>query len=209
MSPTAQPAAPPTRCHCDAAAPDTAPACARNLRGALLPPMCCHALMLPLLLRNACRKHIVAFGGDHTRVMIHGCSAGGVSIANHLTQPLSWPFFTSAAMESGNQLTFTDAVPMADAQASFDGLLRGLGCSSLDCLVALNTSQLINAPSHLHASPVVDGVNLVDFPRRLLRAGQIKRVPTIVGSARDEVAGASPGTQTQHTTLVVLHELLS
>jgi carboxylesterase type B len=110
--------------------------------------------------------------------MIHGCSAGGVSIANHLVQPLSWPFFTSAAMESGNQLTFTDAVSMADAQASYDGLRSGLGCSSLECLLALNTSQVLNAPFRVHASPVVDGVNLVDFPRRLLRAGKIKRCGT-------------------------------
>lgn len=95
------------------------------------------------------QKYIAAFGGDRTRVMIHGCSAGGVSIANHMTQPLSWPYFTSAVMESGNQLTFTDAVSMSDAQASYDGFLQGLGCSTLDCLLALNTSQLLDAPARL------------------------------------------------------------
>ena len=146
-------------------------------------------------------KHIAAFGGDPSRVMIHGCSAGGVSIANHMTQPLSWPYFSSAAMESGNQLTFTDAVSMADAQASYEGLLSGLGCSSLDCLLALNTSQLLNAPTHLHSAPVVDGVNLHNFPRRLLRAGRVKRVPTIVGSARDEVAGLMADTLLQYANM--------
>ena len=120
----------------------------------------------------------------------------GVSIANHLTQPLSFPYFTSAAMESGNQLTFTDAVSLADAQSGYDALLKGLGCSSLDCLLALNTSQLINAPVYVHASPVVDGVNLVDFPRRLLKRGKVKRVPTIVGAARDEVSTRILGRRT-------------
>ena len=43
------------------------------------------------------QRHISVFGGDSTRVMIHGCSAGGVSIANHMTQPLSWPYFASAS----------------------------------------------------------------------------------------------------------------
>jgi carboxylesterase type B len=144
------------------------------------------------------QSNIAAFGGDRTRVMIHGCSAGGVSIANHLTQPLSWPYFTSATMESGNQLTFTDALPMAEAQASYDEVLTSLGCgratASLSCLLAQNASSLLAAQAYIHASPVVDGVNLLDFPRRLLRAGKIKHVPTIVGSARDEVAGLEAAT---------------
>jgi para-nitrobenzyl esterase len=133
------------------------------------------------------KTNIHAFGGDSTRVMIHGCSAGGVSIANHLTQPLSWPFFTSAAMESGNQLTFTDAVSMSDAQRTYDGLLHDLGCSNISCLLGKSMSTLLNSRGHW--SPVVDSVNLLDYPRELLRAGKVKRVPTIVGSARDEVAG--------------------
>ena len=108
---------------------------------------------------------------------------------------------SKAAMESGNQLTFSDAISMEDAQADYDGLLAGLGCSSLDCLLALNTSQLLEAPVYLHASPVVDGVNLVNFPRRLLRAGKIKRVPTIVGSARDEVAGLMAATLMEYANL--------
>jgi len=74
-------------------------------------------------------NNINRFGGDPSRLMIHGCSAGGVSISNHLTQPLSWPFFTAAAMESGNMYAFQDAVSMADAQTSFDTVLAGFGAS--------------------------------------------------------------------------------
>ena len=74
-------------------------------------------------------NNIDRFGGDPSRLMIHGCSAGGVSISNHLTQPLSWPFFTAAAMESGNMYAFQDAVSMADAQTSFDTVLAGFGAS--------------------------------------------------------------------------------
>ena len=109
-------------------------------------------------------------------------------------------------MESGNQLTFTDAVSMADAQAGYDGLMRGLRCRSLDCLLALNTSQLLNAPVWLHAAPVVDGVNLVDFPRRLLRAGRIKRVPTIVGSASSMTNRAVDQTKSSSHRVLQLQE---
>lgn len=113
-------------------------------------------------------QNIDRFGGDKTRLMIHGCSAGGVSISNHLTQPLSWPFFTAAAMESGNMYAFQDAVSMADAQASFDALMQGLGCETLGCLLSQNTTALLHGHA-AHAAPVVDGVNLVDFPKALLR----------------------------------------
>lgn len=81
------------------------------------------------------QRNAAAIGGDPRRVLIHGCSAGGVSIANHLTQPLSWPLFSSAVMESGNQLAFVDAVSMADAQTSFDGFLASVSCASVDCLL--------------------------------------------------------------------------
>ena len=132
-------------------------------------------------------NNIHAFGGDFGRVMIHGCSAGGVSIANHLTQPLSWQYFTSAAMESGNQLTFTDALSMNDAQKNYQHVLASTGCHDLGCLLAKNTSTILTAG--FKAAPVVDGINLVDFPHELLRRGRVKKVPTIIGSARDEIAG--------------------
>ena len=132
------------------------------------------------------------FGGDTSRLMIHGCSAGGVSIANHLTQPLSWPFFTAAAMGSGNMLAFTDAVSMADAQSSYDDVLSGFGCDGILCLLTKDTTDLLHAHAG-HAAPVVDGVNLADFPKALLRDGKVKDVPTIVGAARDELAGLEAG----------------
>jgi hypothetical protein len=133
-------------------------------------------------------QNIDRFGGDRSRLMIHGCSAGGVSIANHLAQPRSWPLFTAAAMESGNMYAFTDAVSMAEAQSSYDDVLSGLGCGGIGCLLAQNTTELLRAHAG-HAAPVVDGVNLADFPKALLRDGRVKDVPTIVGAARDELAG--------------------
>ena len=146
------------------------------------------------------QENIGAFGGDHTRVMIHGCSAGGVSISNHLVAPLSWPFFTAAGMESGNQFAFQDAVSMADAQKSYDGLLAGFGCSDLACLLTKNTTELLHGHA-AHAAPVVDGVNLADFPKALLLKGKVKPVPTIVGSCRDELATLEHGSFTQYSNM--------
>jgi carboxylesterase type B len=146
------------------------------------------------------QRNIAAFGGDPGRVLIHDCSAGGVSIANHLTQPLSWPLFSSAVMASGNMLAFVDAVSMADAQASYDSLLRGLGCTSVDCLLSKNTTQLLEGNA-AHAAPVVDGYALTDFPRELLRQGKVKHCSTIVGATRDELAGLEAASFAQYANM--------
>jgi carboxylesterase type B len=47
------------------------------------------------------RKHIGAFGGNGTNLMIFGESAGGNSVINHLAQPDSFELYNKAVVESG------------------------------------------------------------------------------------------------------------
>ena len=47
------------------------------------------------------KQHIGAFGGDQTRVLIFGESAGAMSIGLHLLSPPSAGLFDAALMESG------------------------------------------------------------------------------------------------------------
>ena len=138
------------------------------------------------------QNNIAAFGGDPNRVLIHGCSAGGVSISNHLVSPLSWPYFSSAAMESGNMLAFVDANSMEDAQTWYDETLSAVGCKDVECLLNVTADQLLRK-NQVEASPVVDGHNLLDYPHHLLRNGHVKHVPTIVGATRDELSGLEKG----------------
>ena len=88
-----------------------------------------------------------------------------------------------------SRYAFTDAVSMSDAQSSFGDVLGSVGCDSIDCLLTKNTTELLRAHS-VHAAPVVDGVNLADFPKvRHALASQFpyeKRWCTVTGSGQTE-----------------------
>lgn len=57
-----------------------------------------------------------SFGGDTSRVMIFGCSAGGASVAGFLVDPATWDLFHAAGIESpgGHQGWMTDVIRTDD-----------------------------------------------------------------------------------------------
>jgi carboxylesterase type B len=140
------------------------------------------------------QQYITAFGGDNANVMIFGESAGAGSVSNHLTMPRSWPYFQKAGLESGAFADW-DSRSFAAAQSEFDQLLMHTSCSSLACLEALPAATFVNVSSPF--GPVVDGVELMDYPYKLLTGGQpIHKVPVLLGFNRDEgvsFAGPTPG----------------
>ena len=60
------------------------------------------------------QDNIASFGGDPTRVLLAGESAGGASVYNHLVRPNSWGLFSRAAAESG---AYTLVVPSVRSAA--------------------------------------------------------------------------------------------
>ena len=59
------------------------------------------------------RANVDRFGGDASRVLLVGESAGGASVHNHLVRPASWGLFSSAGIESGGY-TLVYPQPAAD-----------------------------------------------------------------------------------------------
>ena len=144
------------------------------------------------------RDHIAAFGGDPGNVTIAGQSAGGNSVSLHLVSPGSSGLFHRAIMHSGYASSQWSTI--ADAEALGERLAASLGCAEgpgvLDCLRSKTTAQVLLAfpngqqefsqTPRVAWSPVVDGVDLLDQPRRLYETGAFTRVPLIVGATRDE-----------------------
>jgi para-nitrobenzyl esterase len=141
------------------------------------------------------RDEIANFGGDPTQVTIFGESAGGGSVSNHLVSPRSRGLFARAAIESGSFASWT-AQPYNISRTRLPQVARNLKCTGsgaplLVCLRAVNETALLAADhdlteAFLEWSPVIDGVEVLDDPRALAKAGAIAPVPVLLGFNADE-----------------------
>lgn len=145
------------------------------------------------------KQNIAAFGGDPNNVMIFGESAGAGSVSNHLIMPQSNGLFQRAGMESGPIADWT-AQPLYAAQDKFNTVSANLGCSEktgedlLSCMRAFDSYTVFeasrSAPGALMHDlvwgPVIDGVEILDDPRKLAAAGKFNKVPVLLGTNMDE-----------------------
>ena len=148
-------------------------------------------------------RNIAALGGDPARVFIFGQSAGAGSVAVHLVTRRSWPYFARAGIESGSMGNWV-AQSWASSQHNFKAVARYTGCadansteaSELACLLRANTSALVWAATvqievpcrdGCRWAPTVDGVELTDYPWRMLRNGTVApHADVLHGSCRDD-----------------------
>jgi para-nitrobenzyl esterase len=148
-------------------------------------------------------ENIAFFGGDASKMMIFGESAGAASVGVHLASPLSASLFSSAGMESGSGLAHWSATSMDDATAVFQHTVMLTNCSDapdvVHCLRQIEASALaeitmacgvcsgpVRDSKALHFSPTIDGVNLPAAPWILAKQGKIAAVPVLVGTNHDE-----------------------
>ncbi|KAA1472206.1 alpha/beta-hydrolase [Dentipellis sp. KUC8613] len=146
------------------------------------------------------QKYIGSFGGDPSKVVIWGPSAGAISVALQMvtnggnTEGL----FRGAVMESGSPIPVGD---ISHGQKYYDALVQQTDCVSnidtLECLrhvpyeklkplvdqsVSANSFQSLN----LAWMPRADGVFLKDSMQKLVLEGSVAKIPMINGDADDE-----------------------
>jgi para-nitrobenzyl esterase len=147
------------------------------------------------------RHNIAQFGGDPQNVTLAGTSAGGESVGLHLVSPASGGLFHRAIVQSA---AVTVRWPdRAEAESQGAALATALGCTGSDVLSCMRsrsrnevllalsqgTQQVAARPEAVYWMPIVDGLEIPDQPRYLFESGSLNRVPTIVGTNRDEAWG--------------------
>lgn len=142
------------------------------------------------------QRNIEHFGGDPTRVMIFGESAGAMSVGALIGSPLAKRLFHRAILESGTGTRLMQS--RKDAEALGLKLASALGVTGTDAaaaarLRAVPADSLLAAAVRIQPNPgspvffpAIDGRVLPHPVDSTIASGGANVVPIIVGSNRDE-----------------------
>lgn len=142
------------------------------------------------------QRNIAKFGGDPTRVIIAGQSAGAGSAFALQASPLAKGLFHGiVGMSGGGMRAGGDPVPLQDAEKSGVEMQKLMQANSLADLRAIPADRLLAAQAEFQLGgtggtvrfrPAVDGYFWPRSPREVFAAGEQVDVPLVLGFTRDE-----------------------
>jgi len=142
------------------------------------------------------RQNIGAFGGDPSRVVLFGTSAGGGNICALMTSPLTRGLIHGVAMQSSVPVG-CEMQTLADAEnGTGRRVVKALGCDTApdiaSCLRGKSVAEIVSAvPGNFSVLPRVYGPNVdrhvfPDQPIKLIADRQYPPMPVIIGSTAGE-----------------------
>ncbi|MBK7215333.1 MAG: carboxylesterase family protein [Bacteroidales bacterium] len=162
-----------------------------------------YAIFDQILALQWIQQNAAAFGGDPSKVMIFGESAGGVNVGNLLLMPLAQNLFQRACIESAvpslgiyetekeKGIAFADAIIPSGSDSAKIAYLRSLPA---DSLVLQGGSPLSGGFVQMNWRPVADGTVFPGLPEEVIQSGNFNKVPLMIGSNADEMSVSAPVT---------------
>jgi para-nitrobenzyl esterase len=162
-----------------------------------------YAVLDQILALQWVQNNIANFGGDPTKVMIFGESAGGVNVGNLLTTPLASGLFQRACIQSASPIindyndsktkgiAYIDSFTTTGTNVQKIAYMRSLDA---DSLLFFESSPLAGGVVQMNWQPVVDNVVFNNYPTQIFQSGNFNKVPLIIGSNSEEVSLSVPQT---------------
>lgn len=152
------------------------------------------------------QRNIEKFGGDPSRVIIAGQSAGASSAFALQTSPLAKGLFHGIVGMSGGGIRANGGPPsLQQAEQAGLAMQKAMSASSLADLRSLPADRLLAAQAEFQLGgtsgtvrfgPAVDGYFWPEPPSAVFRAGHQNDVPVMVGFTRDESSNDLRAAQT-------------
>lgn len=146
------------------------------------------------------QRNVAAFGGDPSRLLVFGQSAGGGSTAAQLLLQHKYPeekLFSAAAMESPDTMDSQGECTFMTKETAISltrQFAQQVGCGNLStpsderliaCLQNVSASSFDSRTPGSHDTfPMIDGMMFDKWPADSFRAGEFADVPIIIGKPR-------------------------
>lgn len=160
-----------------------------------------YAVLDQILALKWVKNNISNFGGDTSKIMIFGESAGGVNVGNLLVSPLAAGLFHRACIQSAvpvvndytdsknKGIAFVDSFTTTGTDAQKIAYMRSLDA---DSLLAGLSSPLEGGIVQMNWQPSLDNYVFTTYPEQAFQSGVYNKVPVIIGSNSEEMSLSAP-----------------
>jgi len=164
-----------------------------------------YAAMDQILALQWVQNNISNFGGDPSKVMIFGESAGGVDVGNLLVSPMASGLFQRACIQSASPvlsayntarakgISFVDSFIITGTDVQKIAFMRTVPS---DSIIKDETPPLSGGAVGMNWQSVIDGQVFLNYPNPTFQSGNFNKVPLIIGSNSEEMSLSVPPTVT-------------